>query len=351
MKNIIVTGGCGFIGSNFILNHLAKNNNKILNIDKLSYSANLDNLTSLHESPNYYFQRCDINDNRAISSAFERFEPHLIINFAAETHVDRSIDSPDEFIKTNVLGTLNLLKISLKYFKKKKKFKFIHVSTDEVFGSLDLNSEPFTEKSRYQPNSPYSASKASSDHLVRAWFKTYGLPTIITNCTNNYGPYQFPEKLIPLIIANCLDEKLLPIYGDGSHLRDWIYVDDHCHAIDLILENGEIGTNYVIGSNTEIKNIDIVKKVCKILDELRPRNNGSYEDLISFVKDRPGHDFRYAIDSKKASKNLNWFPKESFDTGILKTIKWYLNNEDWWRNIQKNSYNQERLGLENGNKV
>tara|TARA_B100001113_G_C21105492_1_gene620690 strand:+ start:38 stop:1087 length:1050 start_codon:yes stop_codon:yes gene_type:complete len=347
MKNIIVTGGCGFIGSNFIVKHLAKNDNKILNIDNLSYSANLENLLSVDKNSSYHFQRGDIGNNEVISKAFNSFKPHLIINFAAETHVDRSIDDPDKFITTNVLGTLNLLKVSLKYFKTEKDFKFIHVSTDEVYGSLDLKSKPFTELSAYQPNSPYSASKASSDHLVRAWFETYGLPTIITNCTNNYGPYQFPEKLIPLIVANCLGEKPLPIFGDGLQLRDWLFVDDHCSALDLIIKNGKIGSRYIIGSNKERKNIDIVKKICKILDELNPRKNGSYKDLITFVKDRPGHDFRYAIDSSKIHKELNWQPKESFDSGLLKTVKWYVKNQDWWKKIQKNTYKQERLGLKN----
>jgi len=346
MKRIIVTGGCGFIGSNFIINQLNKTNNKVLNLDKLTYAGNLDNLKSLISHKNYSFVEGDIADYEFIMSIFNNFLPDTIINFAAETHVDRSIDNPNAFINTNVLGTLNLLQASLNYFKLNSTFKFIQISTDEVFGSLNIDQKPFIELSPYSPSSPYSASKASSDHLVSSWNKTYGLPTIISNCSNNYGPLQFTEKLIPLIIANCMDQKTLPIYGDGSNLRDWLFVEDHCEAISLIIENGKIGDSYNIGGDNEIKNIDIVIKICSILDELKPRKNkSSYKDLITFVEDRPGHDFRYAIDSSKIKAELNWKPVESFETGIFKTIEWYLDNEPWWRKIQKKHYNQQRLGL------
>ena len=345
MKNIIVTGGSGFIGSNFILNHIMFKESKILNLDKLTYAANNENLIQIAESPNYNFVKGDIGDRKLVESIFREFVPDIIVNFAAESHVDRSIDSPDNFMKTNILGTLNLLNISLDYFNSKKPIKFIHVSTDEVFGSLKINENPFTEDSQYRPSSPYSASKASSDHLVKSWHTTYNLPTIITNCSNNYGPYQFPEKLIPLIIANCIDEKPLPVYGDGSNIRDWIYVNDHCKAINLIIEGGRVGENYNIGGHNEVKNIDIVNTICLLLDDLQPRINGSYKNLITFVKDRPGHDFRYGIDSSRLQQDLGWKPEESFDSGLKKTVKWYLENESWWRNIQNTRYHQERLGL------
>ncbi len=348
MKKILVTGGCGFIGSNFIRNQLLKTNNIILNIDKLTYSSNKDNIKTIDNLSNYSFLEADIADVNLIRSTFRKFAPSCIINFAAETHVDRSIDSPDSFIDTNIIGTLNLLKASLEYFMTNKKFKFVHVSTDEVYGSLDLNSKSFVEASPYRPNSPYSASKASSDHLVRAWHKTYGLPTIISNCSNNYGPYQFPEKLIPLVIANCLNEKSIPVYGDGSNLRDWIYVDDHCNALDLIIEKGLAGEKYLIGGDNEIKNIDIINKICSILNSLKPRkNNNNYEELITFVKDRPGHDFRYAVNSTKIQKNLGWKPLQTFESGLELTIKWYLGNTNWLNNILHKKYNLERLGLKN----
>ena len=270
----------------------------------------------------------------------------MIINFAAETHVDRSIEEPDEFLKTNLLGTLNLLKISLSYFQENNSFRFIQISTDEVFGSLSPNDKAFTESHPYRPNSPYSASKAGADHLVRSFNKTYKLPTIITNCSNNYGPFQFPEKLIPLMIANSLDEKQLPVYGDGKNIRDWLHVNDHCNALGSIINSGKFGETYNIGSSNEIKNIDIIKDICGYLDQKRPRKNKkSYKDLITFVEDRPGHDLRYSIDSSKIINELNWKSEISFKTGLIETVNWYLENEDWWRNIQKMHYNQERLGL------
>tara|TARA_B100000945_G_scaffold319055_1_gene325385 strand:+ start:611 stop:1657 length:1047 start_codon:yes stop_codon:yes gene_type:complete len=344
---IIVTGGAGFIGSNFI--HKYIKDYEILNYDKLTYAGNLNNLKSINESPNYSFVKGDINDGLLFEKIISDFQPDKIINFAAESHVDRSIDNPENFLETNILGTFKILNASLKYFNKsdKKKqdlFRFLHISTDEVYGSLGLTGS-FKESTSYNPSSPYSASKASSDHLVQAWFKTYGLPIMITNCSNNYGPYQFPEKLIPLIIINCLENKNLPIYGDGKNIRDWIYVDDHCEGIMKVLENGKIGETYNIGGNQEITNINLVYKICKILDKNKPLGNGGlYSSLIKFVKDRPGHDFRYAIDSSKIETQLNFKPCDNIDTGLEKTVKWYLNNLDWINEIRLNKYNQERLG-------
>ena len=343
---ILVTGGCGFIGSNFILKNINNDEiDEIINIDKITYAGNHNNLISIFDNNKYSFYKIDICDVEKISKILIEHNPDFIVNFAAESHVDRSIDNPLKFVKTNVLGTVNLLNASLEVFKKNQSFRFLHVSTDEVFGSLGSKGY-FTEKTPYDPSSPYSASKAGSDNFVKAWYKTFGLPVLITNCSNNYGPLQFPEKLIPLIIANCIDEKPLPVYGKGINIRDWLYVDDHCEAILKVLENGIVGETYNIGGNNEIKNIDIVFKICSILDELRPRKNKSpYNELIKFVDDRPGHDLRYAVDSSKISDELKWRPKESFESGILKTIKWYLENESWWRSIQQNKYNQERLGL------
>tara|TARA_Y100000591_G_scaffold217430_1_gene188932 strand:- start:2292 stop:3338 length:1047 start_codon:yes stop_codon:yes gene_type:complete len=346
MKKILVTGGCGFIGSNFILNHINQTNDKIFNIDKLTYAGNLKNLESLDDNKNYSFKKCDIIDSKNLRKVFNEFRPEVIVNFAAESHVDRSIDGPASFINTNILGTFNLLQITLDYYKSYDFLKFIHISTDEVFGSLSSKQAPSNENNRYNPSSPYSSSKASSDHLVNAWGKTYGLPITITNCSNNYGPYQFPEKLIPLVIANCFDEKPIPVYGDGKNIRDWLFVKDHCNAIDKIINKGIIGETYNIGGDNELKNIDIVRKICTILDDIKPRSNGrSYVNLISYVKDRPGHDFRYAIDSSKIKNELKWMQRETFETGLMKTLKWYIKNETWWRNIQRKSYNQERLGL------
>ena len=340
MKKILVTGGSGFIGSNFIINQINNTDNKIFNLDMLTYAGNNENLLSVIDSDNYSFIKGSINNNKLVESLFKKFSPDCILNFAAETHVDKSIHSPNSFIDTNIYGTLCLLQVSLEYYKSNQSFRFIHVSTDEVYGSLDKNEIPFTETHPYNPSSPYSASKASSDHLVRAWQKTYGLPTIISNCSNNYGPYQNPEKLIPLIITNCLNEKPLPLYGDGRHIRDWLYVGDHCEALYKIINEATPGESYNIGGNNEIKNIDIVTKICEILDGLRPRNKqSSYINLIKYVQDRPGHDYRYAINSSKIKNDLNWKPKESFESGILETIKWYLENEGWWKKIQENPNN------------
>ena len=344
---ILLTGGSGFIGSNFILNFIE--NHQILNYDLITYAGSNNNLDKIKNHKNYTFQKGDIKNHVLLDQVINEFAPDSIINFAAESHVDRSIDGPKIFIETNILGTYEMLNSTLKYFKsldgnKKEDFRFIHISTDEVYGSLGHKGK-FSESTPYSPSSPYSASKASSDHLAKAWYHTYDLPVIVTNCSNNYGPYQFPEKLIPLIISNCLSNKELPIYGDGLNIRDWIYVDDHCRGVFAVLCNGKIGETYNIGGNEELTNIALVEKICDILDEIKPSEvNRSYRDLITFVKDRPGHDFRYAIDSTKIKNELNFTPKETIDIGLRKTVKWYLENQDWINRIKEKSYNQERLG-------
>jgi len=344
--NILVTGGAGFIGSNFILRSLSSLNCKVLNIDKLTYSGNLENLNKIKNHDNYEFIQGDISDCNLFNKAMNDFQPNILINFAAESHVDRSIDSASDFINTNILGTINLLDCCLDYYKANKtdNFKFIHISTDEVYGALG-DEGAFNELSTYSPSSPYSASKASSDHFVHSWYKTYGLPTIITNCSNNYGPFQFPEKLIPLMIINALNDMPLPIYGNGKNVRDWIHVQDHCDAIINIIENGEIGEKYNIGGDCELENVQIVNKICEILDTLKPRENrGSYSKLIKFVDDRPGHDYRYAVDFNKITSSLGWSPQINFEAGIKETIKWYIENSSWWESIISNKYKLERLG-------
>ena len=354
MKTVyFVTGGCGFIGANFIQYLLNKTKPKsVINLDKLTYAGNQKNLADFEQDPRYIFVHGDICDAELVSKLFTEYQPNYIVNFAAESHVDRSIDGPAEFIQTNIVGTSVLLQEALKYYSTLKgggseHFRFHHVSTDEVFGSLS-ESGFFTEETPYDPSSPYSASKASSDHLVRAWHRTFDLPVLISNCSNNYGPYQFPEKLIPLMILNCLEEKPLPVYGTGENIRDWLYVEDHCDAIYTILQKGTIGETYNVGGNNEIKNIQIVEVICDVLNDIHPAGSGkSYHELITFVKDRPGHDFRYAIDASKLKKEIGWEPKESFNTGIQKTIEWYLKNEEWWKTIQENTYKQERLGISN----
>ena len=349
---ILVTGGAGFIGGNFVLKQVLQEGNKILNFDKLTYAGNLDTLKDVGSHPDYQFIQGDICKRSDVKKALSQFHPDVIVNFAAESHVDRSIDGPFEFIQTNIVGTAVLLDEANNYYKSIpaeniEKFRFLHVSTDEVYGSLGDN-DYFTEETAYDPSSPYSASKASSDHLVRAWNRTFDLPVLITNCSNNYGPYQFPEKLIPLMILNCMSEQPLPVYGKGDNVRDWLYVEDHCDAIYSVLTNGGIGSTYNIGGNNEIQNIEIVKIICGKMDELSPRINGAkYEELIAYVADRPGHDFRYAIDASKIENELGWLPKESFETGIEKTIRWYLDNQEWWKSIQNNTYQQERLGVVN----
>tara|TARA_Y100001978_G_scaffold199991_1_gene215384 strand:+ start:3442 stop:4491 length:1050 start_codon:yes stop_codon:yes gene_type:complete len=345
---IFVTGGSGFIGSNFI-QYQIKQNNKIFNFDKLTYASSDESLISLKNNANYIFIKGDITNRNHLEESVKYYKPNIIVNFAAETHVDRSIDKPTDFIQTNVFGTYNLLQVSLNYFnsissKEKDEFKLIHISTDEVFGSLD-EEDFFNEKTSYDPSSPYSASKASSDHFVRAWNKTYDLPTIITNCSNNYGPYQFPEKLIPLMIINALKKQKLPVYGSGSNVRDWLHVFDHCRAIDIVFKNGKIGSSYLIGGNCEKTNLDIVNMICDIFDKKFKSNKFKHKDLIMFVEDRPGHDYRYAIDCSKIKNDLKWQPTISIDQGLESTIDWYINNESWWKKIQETKYNLNRLGL------
>lgn len=344
---IILTGGAGFIGSNFIIDWFKYNNEKLINIDNLTYAGNLNNLNSLNRKNNYLFIKGDITDISLIKRILDQFKPRAILNFAAETHVDRSIENPKNFIQTNIIGVYNLLectKIFWKNLNKKeqKDFRFLHVSTDEVYGSLDKNSPPFSENNQYRPNSPYSASKASSNHLVRSYNQTYGLPTLTTNCSNNYGPYQFPEKLIPLIINNAINLNSLPIYGNGLQIRDWLYVYDHCNALRKVLDHGKKGGIYNIGGLSEMTNIKVVYTICDILDIKKPLSKNSkisrYRDLITFVENRPGHDKRYAINTQKISNELDWKPKENFDSGIVKTIEWYLQNPKWVENVISGEY-------------
>ena len=343
---ILITGGAGFIGSALIRYFINKTNHKILNLDKLSYSGNLKSLQSIALSSNYLFKKVDICDVKLVEKNFKNFQPDIIMHLAAESHVDRSILKSKEFIYTNILGTYNLLEISRRYcnelsINRKKRFRFHHISTDEVYGELHNKYDLFNEKTSYKPNSPYSASKASSDHLVRAWGRTYNLPFVISNCSNNYGPYQFPEKLIPNTILNALKGKSLPVYGKGDQIRDWLYVDDHVSALVLVALEANIGETYNIGGNNEMKNIEVVKLICDFLEEMHPlKNNGKkyYRNLIKFVTDRPGHDRRYAINSQKIRKDLGWRPKENFKTGIRKTIEWYIKNKDWWQPILKDKY-------------
>jgi dTDP-glucose 4,6-dehydratase len=336
-KKIIVTGGAGFIGNAVIRNILRNTDYKVINIDKLTYAGNLNSLKDLEENENYFFVKADICDRDKMRSIFNEFKPDGIMHLAAESHVDRSIDGPGDFINTNINGTYVLLEEARYFYNNSgnKPFVFHHISTDEVFGDLEGGNK-FSELTPYNPSSPYSASKASSDHIVRAWHRTFGLPVVITNCSNNYGPYHFPEKLIPRMIINALTGKPLTIYGDGSQIRDWLYVEDHAKALLKVFEEGVLGETYVIGGNNELKNIEVVSSICSILDNLIDEKvNGivSYSDLITFVDDRPGHDLRYAIDATKIKTDLNWVPEESFETGILKTVNWYLLNEQWWRDI------------------
>ena len=342
---ILVTGGAGFIGSNFVMDWLANSSAEgIVNLDKLTYAGNVANFESLKGNERHIFVHGDIGDQLLVKKLLAEHHPRAIINFAAESHVDRSIHGPADFIETNIVGTFNLLECAREYWNSlegsaREAFRFHHVSTDEVYGSLSLKDPAFTETNPYEPNSPYSASKAASDHLVRAWFHTYGLPVVTTNCSNNYGPYHFPEKLIPLVILNALSSKPLPIYGDGQQIRDWLYVGDHCSAIREVLAKGKLGETYNIGGWNEKANIDVVKTICSILDELKPRVDGkSYAEQITFVKDRPGHDRRYAIDASKIERDLGWRPAETFDTGIRKTVQWYLDNPVWIDGVVSGSY-------------
>lgn len=340
---LLVTGGAGFIGANFVLDWLAQADEAIINLDKLTYAGNLENLTALAADERHIFVHGDICDTALVSSVLGRYRPRAILNFAAESHVDRSIHGPEEFVQTNILGTFRLLEASRAYWnglndKMKRRFRFLHVSTDEVYGSLVQGQPAFSETFPYQPNSPYSASKAASDHLVRAYYHTYGLPVLTTNCSNNYGPYQFPEKLIPLMVVNALAGKPLPVYGDGQQIRDWLYVKDHCTAIRRVLEAGVVGETYNVGGWNEQPNLKIVRTICTLLDTLRPLVIGSYHSLITFVSDRPGHDRRYAIDASKIERELGWKPGETFETGVTKTLRWYLDNPAWIGNVQSGAY-------------
>ena len=343
---ILVTGGAGFIGANFVLNWLAVNDEPVVNLDKLTYAGNLDNLSSLAGDARHVFVKGDIGDRALIDQLLAQHQPRAVINFAAESHVDRSIHGPEDFIQTNIVGTFHLLESVRGYWNglsaaDKAAFRLLHVSTDEVYGSLEADDPPFAETRRYEPNSPYSASKAASDHLVRAYRHTYGLPVLTTNCSNNYGPYHFPEKLIPLMILNALNGKPLPIYGDGQNVRDWLYVADHCSAIRRVLEAGQLGETYNVGGWNEKPNLDVVRTLCAMLDELKPRGDGrSYAEQITYVKDRPGHDRRYAIDAGKLERELGWKPAETFESGIRKTVHWYLNHPEWVANVTSGAYRE-----------
>jgi dTDP-glucose 4,6-dehydratase len=347
VKNVIfLTGGAGFIGSAVIRYLINNTEHKVINVDKLTYAGNLNSLSSISANERYKFEQADIVDKSLMKNLINIHKPDLIMHLAAESHVDRSIDGPSAFIDTNIIGTFSLLEASRDYFnnlsgERKDKFRFHHISTDEVYGDLTNKDDFFTENTAYSPSSPYSASKASSDHIVRAWHRTFKLPVIVTNCSNNYGPYQFPEKLIPLIIINALGGKPLPIYGKGDQIRDWLYVEDHAKALVEVITNGKVGETYNIGGHNEMKNIDVVLEICKILDKLCPNKNShfkNYSDLISFVDDRPGHDYRYAIDASKIHSELGWVPDETFKTGLYKTVKWYVDHKEWWKDILDGSY-------------
>ena len=351
-KKLLITGGAGFIGSNLIRYIINNTQHSVINLDKLTYSGNLESLNSVNENDRYSFEKVDICDAEEIRRVFNKYQPDIIMHLAAESHVDRSIDSPGEFIQTNIFGTYVLLEQSRIYWSKlkeskKNRFRFHHISTDEVYGDLEDSNALFTENTSYSPSSPYSASKASSDHLVRAWQRTFGLPTVITNCSNNYGPFQFPEKLIPLIIRNALSGKNLPVYGTGEQVRDWLYVDDHAKALLVVALNGDAGETYNIGGHNEKTNLEVVETICELLEELAPKkpsNVKSYRDLITFVRDRPGHDTRYAIDASKIERELGWVPEETFETGLRKTVQWYLDNRQWWERVLSGAYRLERLG-------
>lgn len=348
-STIFVTGGAGFIGSAVVRHLLRDSHARVVNIDKLTYAANLDSLPGARENLNYVFEKQCIRDGAGLRLLFEKHQPDAVMNLAAESHVDRSIDGPGEFVQTNIVGTFTLLQEALRYWRmlpheKRAQFRFLHISTDEVFGSLSEEGF-FTETTPYAPNSPYSASKAASDHLVRAWRETYELPTLITNCSNNYGPYHFPEKLIPHMIIKGLAGEPLPVYGDGQNVRDWLYVEDHAKALTLVLERGAVGETYNVGGRNERTNLHVVQTICDLLDEIRPGSTGPRRDLISFVADRPGHDRRYAIDASKLERELGWRPEENFETGIAKTVRWYVNEEPWWRAILARGYTANRIGI------
>lgn len=349
---ILVTGGAGFIGSAVVRHIIESTQDSVVNVDKLTYAGNLESLESVENNPRYAFEQVDICDAKALVRVFEHHQPDAVMHLAAESHVDRSIDGPAAFIETNIVGTYTLLEAARAYWntlndERKAAFRFHHISTDEVYGDLEGTDDLFTETTSYAPSSPYSASKASSDHLVRAWLRTYGLPTIVTNCSNNYGPFHFPEKLIPLMILNALDGKPLPVYGNGQQIRDWLFVEDHARALYKVVTEGKVGETYNIGGHNEKANIDVVRTICSLLEELvpnKPEGVAKYEDLITYVKDRPGHDVRYAIDAAKIGRELGWKPQETFESGIRKTVEWYLNNKKWWSRVLDGSYNRERLG-------
>ncbi|MDO6467086.1 dTDP-glucose 4,6-dehydratase [Neptunomonas phycophila] len=355
-QTFLITGGAGFIGSAVVRELVNNTTHNVINVDKLTYAGNLESLSSVETNERYTFLQADICDKAAMDAALEQYQPDIIMHLAAESHVDRSIDGPGEFIQTNVVGTYTLLESARKYWaalkvtdvEKAEAFRFHHISTDEVYGDLHGVDDLFTETTSYEPSSPYSASKASSDHLVRAWQRTFGLPTLVTNCSNNYGPYHFPEKLIPLMILNALAGKALPVYGDGKQIRDWLYVEDHARALIVVAQQGKVGDTYNIGGHNEKQNIEVVHTLCELLDELRPAIANTavntYKDLVTYVADRPGHDVRYAIDASKIEKELGWVPEETFETGLRKTIEWYLENESWWKRVQNGSYQGERLG-------
>ena len=355
---ILITGGAGFIGSAVIRYIIENTTETVVNVDKLTYAGNVESLEAINSSERYHFVQADICDEKAMMGLFEQYKPSAVMHLAAESHVDRSIDGPVDFMQTNIIGTFTLLEVARHYWltltsNKQTDFRFHHISTDEVYGDLEGTHDLFTEETSYAPSSPYSASKASSDHLVRAWHRTYGLPIVVTNCSNNYGPYHFPEKLIPHVILNALGAKSLPVYGDGSQIRDWLYVEDHARALYKVVTEGEVGETYNIGGHNEKKNIEVVETLCNILDELKPISKNpaflssgltSYKELITFVKDRPGHDVRYAIDASKIKNKLGWIPEESFETGIRKTVEWYLDNENWWKRVLTGEYQLERIG-------
>ena len=351
--NVLITGGAGFIGSAVVRYILGDTDFDVINVDNLTYAGNLESLPEASDNRRYSFEQVDICDEAAIAKVFAQYQPTVVMHLAAESHVDRSITGPGTFIQTNIIGTYNMLEQARQYYENltglaKQAFRFHHISTDEVYGDLEGTDDLFTETTAYAPSSPYSASKASSDHLVRAWGRTYGLPIIVTNCSNNYGPYHFPEKLIPHIILNALQGKPLPVYGDGLQIRDWLYVQDHARALVKVVTEGNVGETYNIGGHNEKKNIQVIEVICELLEELAPQKPsgvGLYRDLIEFVTDRPGHDTRYAIDASKMKSELGWTPEESFETGIRKTVEWYLNNESWWRRVLDGSYQGERLGL------
>lgn len=349
---ILVTGGAGFIGSAVVRHVINNTSDSIVNVDKLTYAGNLESLIQIENNERYAFEQVDICDRTALDAVFEKHQPDAVMHLAAESHVDRSIDGPAAFIETNIVGTYNILESARAYWNnleatRKSLFRFHHISTDEVYGDLEGTDDLFTETTSYSPSSPYSASKASSDHLVRAWLRTYGLPTIVTNCSNNYGPFHFPEKLIPLMILNALDGKELPVYGDGMQIRDWLFVEDHARALYKVVTEGKVGETYNIGGHNEKANIEVVKTICSLLEELvsaKPNGVAHYQDLITYVKDRPGHDVRYAIDATKIERELGWKPQETFESGIRKTVEWYLNNQEWWSRVLDGSYSRERLG-------